>query len=92
MELWLALHRHQALIKRLERLGVPPEEFREDDRRLASSADARVLAEPRANIREGHRGQPTTTGGPAQDEGIIRVYCGMYRGQLVSYFVLSRVC
>jgi hypothetical protein len=89
VDLWLALHRHQTLIKRLERLGISPEEFK----RLQSEArrhrpTPQVLAQLRAEVRR----EVATTLPPAlpRTKGIIRAYWGMHRGRLVSYFLLTK--
>jgi hypothetical protein len=89
VDLWLALHRHQNLIKRLERLGIPPEEFKRlqrEARRLRPTPD--VLVKLRAQVRRELAAAPSTT--LPRTKGIIRAYWGLYRGQFVSYFLLTK--
>jgi hypothetical protein len=91
VDLWMALHRHQRLIKRLERLGIPPEEFKRlerDARRHRPTPE--VLAQLRAEARREIAAQPEQATALLRTNGIIRAYWGLHRGRLVSYFVLAK--
>jgi hypothetical protein len=87
----MALHRHQRLIKRLERLGMPPEEFKGIERearrhRLSPALLAQLRAEVQREIAAGSQPSPAML----RTKGVIQAYWGLYRGRLVSYFVLAK--
>jgi hypothetical protein len=91
VDLWMALHRHQRLIKRLERLGMPPEEFKGIERearrhRLSPALLAQLRAEVQREIAAGSQPSPAML----RTKGVIQAYWGLYRGRLVSYFVLAK--
>jgi hypothetical protein len=91
VDLWLGLHRHQALIKRLQRLGVSPEDFRRIEQQAQRHRPSpEVLAELRANIRKQIATSPPPPAALPRTKGIIRAYCGLHRGRLTSFFVLSK--
>jgi hypothetical protein len=90
VDLWLALHRHQQILKRLERLGVSPEEFKriyQQTRRQRPTPEVlqqlRVEAKARAVL------TPTTISLP-RTKGVIRSYCAVQRAQVVSIFVVAK--
>ncbi|HEY0714064.1 MAG TPA: hypothetical protein VGF45_15395, partial [Polyangia bacterium] len=92
VDLWLALHRHQQLAKRLDRLGVSPDEFR---RILKEAGNQQPTPETLARIRE--EAKRTVQDLPAPERAplpktkpIIRSYCRVENAKLVSYFVIAK--
>jgi hypothetical protein len=86
----MALHRHQNLLTRLERLGVSAIEFKriyEEARRAQPTPE--TLLRLRSEARKHTAAAPI---GPAlpKTKTIVRAYCGVHRAQLVSFFVIAK--
>jgi hypothetical protein len=92
VELWLALHRHQQLAKRLERLGVTPDDFRrilQEARKQQPTPEtlARLRDEATRTVREQRH---PASGALPRTKPIIRSYCRAENAKLVSYFVIAK--
>jgi hypothetical protein len=91
VDLWLALHRHQHFIKRLERLGVSPAEFRkiDEEARRRSRPTPEMLKQLR---RTAERDALLTTDQSRlpRTKSVIRSYCAVQKSQVVSFFVLAK--
>jgi hypothetical protein len=91
LDLWMAMHRHKQLVKRLERLGIPPEEFKRLERDAQRHRPTpEVLAELRAEARREIAAQPEPATAMLRTKGVIRAYWGLHSGRLVSYFVMAK--
>jgi hypothetical protein len=89
-ELWLALHRHQQLVQRLERLGISPDQFKgfhEQARRMRP--DPEVLDRLRAEVRT----EPAMAiNAPVvqKPRSIIRTYCSVQRGRVTTLIMATK--
>jgi hypothetical protein len=90
VDLWLALHRHQQLLSRLERLGVAPDEFKkicEASAKQRPSAELLQRLRSQANEQTGHLPSPAAL---PQTKGVIRAYCALRRAEVVSFFTITK--
>jgi hypothetical protein len=90
VELWLALHRHQRMIQRLDRLGVSPADFKkfnEQARRAQPTPETlrRLRAEAKRETALTLRTPPAP-----KTKGIVRAYCAIHRAKVVSVFVVAK--
>jgi hypothetical protein len=88
--LWLALHRHQRLVQRLERLGVSPEQFKrfhEEARQMRP--DPEILDRLRGELKA-QLARAISAPRVPRTRSIVRAYCTVHQSRVTTFFMVTK--